>query len=744
MNCQKKLSLSIFTKLVFVVALLLPFQVCAQDEPEHDKYFQMSLEELLNVKVVTASAKSERIAAAPATIYSITEEQILIKGYSNLAEVLEDIPEIEVQKKSGPEMSNIFTIRGISGNEKIIILLDGIHVNANAPHAIGYNYSILNAKRIEVITGPASALYGADAFSGIINIITKTGNETNGINLNTCYGSYNTFENSFTTGIGNSDISFFLTGKYYYSNEPDFANIYKEDYSWYNNNYSQNGTMLLFGDTVTTSIRDYSTPTRAYYIHSKLNVKDFEFGYFRNFESHSSSVGFKPESAIYTKDAVINNAIESMYASHKFRSDNNKLLLQTTISSCSYEMLPESKYINQYVAYNEGYKYAFHKKLKAEEQLIYNINESYSTVLGICYEEKTSLPKTGDLPFKYDPCESPSMQNIHFIGTNIEDKDGNDLTLYQNFHFVSYNNFGIYLQIQSNINNKLGVTLGGRCDYNTRYGESVNPRVGLTYFPTNKLFFKLLYGKAFLAPSPFKAYQQVGSFFAVSDSSGITGLASNFWHLPNPNLKPQKVNSYEVSGIYFFDENLFLSLNAYYNDIYDLIVNQGFLGEKFYGIPVGYVQRLVNKGKAYSYGGTIKFDGKIKFGESIFSSYCLYSYSDGEIAGKPLTYSARNTIKAGLSAHFRRFNISLRSLYRSPSNHETSSKNSKVANDSYTVLNLFAKCDVDIWSDLKTSVFIKVDNLFNSKYYNVGFGGDFVRTPQDPVRIIVGINLHTN
>lgn len=135
-------------------------------------------------------------------IYVVTENNIKNRGYRNLQDLLEDIPEIEIQKKSTSEFSNYFTFRGISGNEKFVILLDGVRINSTTgtPHVVGANYALVNAKQVEVILGPASALYGVDAFSGIVNIITRTGDEVDGGNIAASYGQFNTTNNSFVYG----------------------------------------------------------------------------------------------------------------------------------------------------------------------------------------------------------------------------------------------------------------------------------------------------------------------------------------------------------------------------------------------------------------------------------------------------------------------------------------------------------------------------------------------------------------
>ncbi len=125
---------------------------------------------------VTASASlfEQTVLDAPATVYVFSEAQIRNRGYNNIQDLLEDVPEVEIQRKSMVEFKDNIGFRGITGNEKFIIFQDGVRITAATgdPHTIHTNYPLNNVKSVEVLVGPASAVYGVDAFSGLINIIT--------------------------------------------------------------------------------------------------------------------------------------------------------------------------------------------------------------------------------------------------------------------------------------------------------------------------------------------------------------------------------------------------------------------------------------------------------------------------------------------------------------------------------------------------------------------------------------------
>jgi outer membrane cobalamin receptor len=338
----------------------------SKDNIENDLY-EMSLEELMDISVVSASKSAEKASDAPSTIYAISKDQIATRGYSNLEELLEDIPEIEIQRKSVTEYSNYFTFRGIAGNEKFLILQNGVRIASvtGSPHAITHNYPVMHAERVEVILGPASALYGADAFTGIVNIITKEGTDVNGGTLQASYGNFNTTDNSFVAGGGNNNVSVMASGKFYYSAEPKMFDYYEDEYQWYNVEYSQNGDLIALPDDPdkldTISSGDpkaYETPTQAYFFNTQVRIKDIQIGFMRNFESHNSSVSGRPEFNVYSKDAQYNVINQVSYLSHDFNSENEKWNIQSTFSHSMYELAPESKFVNTFTGYNDGYKYA--------------------------------------------------------------------------------------------------------------------------------------------------------------------------------------------------------------------------------------------------------------------------------------------------------------------------------------------------------------------------------------------------
>jgi len=139
------------------------------------KFMKMDLSELMNVEVTSASLFPEPIETAPGSITVISAEQINQRGYRHLGELLADLPGVDINHYADGISLDVLSFRGISGNNKVLLLQDGIRVNSPSgdPIPISHNYPLYHLKKVEVIFGPGSALYGADAFSGVINMITK-------------------------------------------------------------------------------------------------------------------------------------------------------------------------------------------------------------------------------------------------------------------------------------------------------------------------------------------------------------------------------------------------------------------------------------------------------------------------------------------------------------------------------------------------------------------------------------------
>jgi len=152
-----------------------------QNPPENLK--QLSLEQLGNVEVTTASKEPEQVWRTPAAIYVITQEDIRRSGATSIAEVLRLAPGLEVARTDSDHWA--VGARGFGGqfSKSLLVLIDGRSVYS--PLFAGVYWQVQDTllediERIEVIRGPGGTIWGANAVNGVINIITKSAKDTHG------------------------------------------------------------------------------------------------------------------------------------------------------------------------------------------------------------------------------------------------------------------------------------------------------------------------------------------------------------------------------------------------------------------------------------------------------------------------------------------------------------------------------------------------------------------------------------
>src|SRR5229473_4590042 len=153
-----------------------------QNPPENLK--QVSLEELGQIEVTTASKVPVKATRTPAAIYVITQEDIRRSGATNIAEALRLAPGVEVARVDSNTWS--LGVRGFEStlSRSVLVLIDGRSVYT--PLFAGVYWQVQDTllediERIEVIRGPGGTIWGANAVNGVINIITKSTKDTHGM-----------------------------------------------------------------------------------------------------------------------------------------------------------------------------------------------------------------------------------------------------------------------------------------------------------------------------------------------------------------------------------------------------------------------------------------------------------------------------------------------------------------------------------------------------------------------------------
>lgn len=134
----------------------------------------------MEVIVVTASGFEQKLVDAPASISVITQEELAKRPYTTLLDAVRDLEGVDIGETRDKTGQGSISMRGM-GSDYTLILVDGkrqnnhgdIYPNNFGGNQFGHIPPLDAVDRIEVIRGPASTLYGADALGGVINIITK-------------------------------------------------------------------------------------------------------------------------------------------------------------------------------------------------------------------------------------------------------------------------------------------------------------------------------------------------------------------------------------------------------------------------------------------------------------------------------------------------------------------------------------------------------------------------------------------
>ncbi|MDD5123136.1 MAG: TonB-dependent receptor [Methylovulum sp.] len=167
----------------------------AEAEVEMEDYFAMSPAELANIPVTIATGTPKPVFQSAAITSVITADQIKSMGATELHEVLETVPGVHASIKEG-DYDYSYSMRGISNNanSQVLILLNGTRITTPFGGTLmtGTEMPLEAIQRVEVIRGPGSALYGADAFAGVINIITKKAGDINGTRAGVRAGNWDT------------------------------------------------------------------------------------------------------------------------------------------------------------------------------------------------------------------------------------------------------------------------------------------------------------------------------------------------------------------------------------------------------------------------------------------------------------------------------------------------------------------------------------------------------------------------
>ncbi len=485
-------------------------------EKSLDDLLSLSLEDLAAIEVVSAAKVPATAARVPATVRVITAETIAENGYLTLEDALADLPGFQLRNILG--FNAYAFLRGVpSQNNAILLLVDGIQVNELNSGGFygGGQLNLANVERIEVVYGPASALYGTNALSGIVNVIRKDPAKGTGGKLNASLGSLDTslLDARYAWTSPGGDVSVSVAGMRKRTDKADLRGA-RGDGNWtdqadnYEDDLSFDGLVRWKGLSVGFLVQDKEASRASVQRTADTTFLDHGVGWHIRFLNAWARYSLKERgpwsahSTLYVRSSTV-------------MDDTVPVIERATASS------PGS----QQRWYRPG------ELVGAETQATWAPTKRFSISAGLVLErerlsESYSITTSGS---ELEPAPPPPQP----------ERITNDLA-------------SVYVEAQAGLTGELRLFAGLRHDDATSYGNVDTPRAGLV-LNRGRLTAKLLYMEAFRAPKPWD----------LTDGLG------------NPDLRPEEMRMVEASAAFSFSAHLQADVSVYSSRLDALLTRSG-------------------------------------------------------------------------------------------------------------------------------------------------------------------------
>lgn len=656
----------------------------------------LSLEDLMNVEIVSASKKAEKLSEAPATVVVLTSQDLFKRGYMDLGEVLDDLPGMDVSRPYGDTyMKNYMRgYRNTIGSPFLLMVDNIITNNLYFNEAEGMaSIPMSNIERVEVVYGPASSVYGPNAFMGVINIITFKDRDSSGFTSRgqIAAGSLNRRMADMNVMYKNKDLRVSVTGRFDYgTTDNDVAENYEYTKKAYLTNRRLWGAILD-----NPNLSGITSPHQNSGIDARVYFGTTEVGYLMN--TMRTGYGY-----VYASDKVQPNGIWSrpqwsIHARHvqefsdKFTSTTLLRYRESDVGNDSYFVEGYGGDARDNRVVDISFWQALNNSFSLFQDFTYTPFASLSINAGVKFERR-------DLQKAYDANYGPSLHPDSIRGAYPMPVPSPNIRQYQNRIFV--NDDGAYIQAKYQAQNLFGsgdkhnFIVGGRFDNNSVYGAA--PTLRASYVGNYGNFSaRLMYGQAFQEPVPRVLF------------GGWRGSGSD------PNLKPELSNTIEASGTYT-QSNFSTTISLYNANSQNTIVNV--------------VSGAQNLGARTVLGADAHVQARLQVGFlkqlSVWGYYSFITTQEKQIRSGQITDSlarigdlADHKVYLGASADVNEdFNITLRGRYIGQ--RATVSTNPVRSIDGYFTLdatltyeNLFAK---------GLGLSVRVFNLLNAQYFQPG------------------------
>jgi outer membrane receptor for ferrienterochelin and colicin len=504
---------------ILAAIILLPWATVRAQSTPTQQITADDIFALVDTAGFSTVTKTERpLKTAPLAVTIITRQQLDAIGAVTISDALRLVPGLNTRWSP---MGRVFGIRSLGTTpfaSRVLVLIDGVPYNSPDKGGLSGHpayedfFPIEQVKRIEVVKGPGSALYGQNAYQGVINIITLKGNDVAGTEVDVFGGARDTAQARLSNGGRHGDFAYAFTGKYKRQEGP---------MEFQRNSIFENGDGYL-----NAAYKDFAL---AYLLHGD-SFGSFDFG--ARTPVPTLPTGQTLQLLVASHEKKINSEWRSTLKGLYNRRDGN------TCANC-HDPTGGGTLINGVTATPAQIQqeHETSQRYWINEQMNWSPTASlHRFVFGGEYQNDKS---TKNILQRLD-----SKQNIGTAGAFAQDE-------------------------MSFLRNRLIATLGGRIDHNELSGTAFSPSASLVYLPVDKLVLRSAVGRAFRQPT----WNDLFISQRFLPNAGATGEARR---VGNPDLKPEHITTVEAGVEYFITGAYSVKLDTFYSSIGDYIEGEDF------------------------------------------------------------------------------------------------------------------------------------------------------------------------
>lgn len=467
--------------------LFLLYAVAAHAQQETKDLGDASLQELGKIQVYGASKHLQDVRDAPSSVTVITGEEIQMHGYRTLADILRSVRGFYVT------YDRDYSFVGVRGfgemedwNSRVLLLVDGHRMNNNvigqAMLGTEFPVDVDLIDRVEIIRGPSSSLYGADAFFAVINVITRKAPQLKGVELSFAPASFGTYQGRVSLGARYQGADMLLSGTVYHSRGPTLF------FPEFNNPATNNGI---------TSDTDSEGSDK---VMASVSYR-----------------GFTLQGLFSSRDKLVPTG----FFGSLFNDPRTRNLESHQYLDLSYEhAVGETWQLTARTSYDQ---------VRLQARQVYPPAQVGGSVVMDAFSFRGNW-WNGEVKLSRVLLEKHKISVGTDLTANLRQDQGDYTSVGNVFQAIPASStiWALYGQDEYTITHKLTMSAGVRYDHYSNFGGTTNPRLGLIFRLFQPTTVKVLYGSAFRPPEPYEIEPGFGPFFEN-----------------DPKLQPETIHSIE-------------------------------------------------------------------------------------------------------------------------------------------------------------------------------------------------------